>query len=516
MLQVKKFTLAELITVIVVISILASIVLINISNLREKANVSAIQSNIHSLQKAVNIYMNKNNSELPSKEGVSLGNPSSINYEVLYSDYIKNVPELKKAHYWVDYQGYVWGSTIDVPSNIVITEQEISQAWTILQKAHADERNKVVTWEYVKDAAYYNVYTLNPEKRNQLVLLGETKDPNYKFEKNIKEGEVFISAVDSYELETPPVSILRETVEDEVIEEEVVEVNEPPTVGLHLRNAAEFSYTEAPNFYVTYNDPEGQTNPAEEEFYLNDIATTLENINKLKPVGSYTVKYRAKDSAGNWSEFANYSFKVIDKPPVVTLKLNQTGKITDVTQLSFTKTFKDPEGKTRIFSEEYLVDGIKKLNINGYYTSGVHVIKYRVRDSNGIWSDYSSLEIKVEKVSASNFMWQYVVGEKTYQMNALQLIKARDCNCSNANGANLTLVSKIGKVNIEITGAGYGTRSAFPHTSSTYAGQTRYYNYKTINTTIDEKGGFIVLFEYTDTFVHLTEIKASSSITYIN
>lgn len=514
----KKFTLAELITVIVVISILASIVLINISNLREKANVSAIQSNIHSLQKAVNIYMNKNNSELPSKEGVSLGNPSSINYEVLYSDYIKNVPELKKAHYWVDYQGYVWGSTIDVPSNIVITEQEISQAWTILQKAHADERNKVVTWEYVKDAAYYNVYTLNPEKRNQLVLLGETKDPNYKFEKNIKEGEVFISAVDSYELETPPVSILRETVEveDEIIEEEVVEVNEPPTVGLHLRNASEFSYTEVPDLYVTYNDPEGETNPAEEEFYLNDIATTLENINKLKPVGSYTVKYRAKDSAGNWSDFANYNFRVVDKPPIVTLKLNETVKITDATRLSFTKTFEDPEGQTRRVSEEYLVNGTRKNNIDGYYRNGTHTISYRAKDSNGIWSDYVTVVIKVEKLSTSNFKWQYVMGEVTFEMNALQLVKAGNCQCTNATGPNLRLVSKIGKVNVDITGAGYGTYNVFPHTSSIYAGDMSEYRYKTINATIDEKGGFIVSFAYTDTFVHLTEIKASSSITYIN
>ena len=122
----KRFTLIELLAVIMVLAALASIVYARVVNVKNEAIRSAIQNNTGALQLAVDKYMLDNPNQTPTKLNPYLGDPQLIEYDALYPKYIKKKPDLSVAKYWVDYEGKVWGSTTDGPDKVYDREEFFS------------------------------------------------------------------------------------------------------------------------------------------------------------------------------------------------------------------------------------------------------------------------------------------------------------------------------------------------------------------------------------------------------
>lgn len=129
----KKFTLVELITVIVALSIILAIILINFADLKKKAVTTSMQSNISILQLEVDTYyLKKEEYPIENKNLLSLESPQLISIEELVKNGFQkqklDTSKIKDQYYWVDVFGKVWGSTKnDVSSvNLIKTEKGYS------------------------------------------------------------------------------------------------------------------------------------------------------------------------------------------------------------------------------------------------------------------------------------------------------------------------------------------------------------------------------------------------------
>ena len=184
----KLFTLIELTVVIVIISILAAIVLPNISNWQQEADHTALLSNARNLQTGVDTYRVKNNGELPTLDKPTSLIPQPLDFTKIHPKYTRNMPKSKMAKYWVDYQGKVWVSTADAPSNVI-------------------NENGTVTWNVVKNADFYAVYeaktksTSAVDNNKGISFVENTKENTFKGE---PEKEYLVSSFDSYNLESAP------------------------------------------------------------------------------------------------------------------------------------------------------------------------------------------------------------------------------------------------------------------------------------------------------------------------
>lgn len=106
--------------------------------------------------------------------------------------------------------------------------------------------------------------------------------------------------------------------------------------------------------------------------------------------GTHTVQLRIRDSYGNWSPWVSKTFTVSagNQKPTVTGITTNPETIYANQAVSFTPVYVDPDGDSIVETEW---DG--KSNT---YTQGLHVIKVRVQDSKGNWSDWYSKTISVE------------------------------------------------------------------------------------------------------------------------
>lgn len=210
----KRFTLIELIVAVVVVSILASIVLVKILDMKNKSISAAISNNTKIIQTAVDRYALDNNNEYPIKNNlaINLQNPQLIDIELLKTKgYLKkelDTSKIKKQHYWLDTFGVAWGSTENTVDNIMFVKP----------KDDSKSRLEFIT---PAGAVAYRVYEVigysktgeisNNQKDRHYKIISEVKlnkkIQKVSFEIPNSNNMYLISAVDKYEQETAPVGV---------------------------------------------------------------------------------------------------------------------------------------------------------------------------------------------------------------------------------------------------------------------------------------------------------------------
>ena len=122
----QKFTLIELIVVIAILGILASIIIPNIKDTQTSAKLTAIYNNIRNTQTAVDMYALEHNGNYPTVNKPTELIPEPIDFTLLYPKYLRDYPNIEGVKYWVDFTGKVWASTVDSPKNVQYNGNTIS------------------------------------------------------------------------------------------------------------------------------------------------------------------------------------------------------------------------------------------------------------------------------------------------------------------------------------------------------------------------------------------------------
>lgn len=220
----KKFTLIELVSVIVILSILLSIVLLKVSDLRKKSIYSMVSSNTTILQSAVDQYYLKEE-KYPIKNNLTLSSPQIVNVEELVNKgYVKKDLDLSKITsqlYWVDVFGRVWGATENPPNNVTVLKGDDKNSVSFL----ANNENIVayniyeVSGDNLEIISYKDFNVQKPNKKRalasgktkyQLVYSDELDKDSAKaitYEGKNKDSIYLVSVVDDYGLESAPVGL---------------------------------------------------------------------------------------------------------------------------------------------------------------------------------------------------------------------------------------------------------------------------------------------------------------------
>lgn len=220
--NVKKFTLIELIVSIVVIAIILAIVLVQFQNFKEKSIATYLSANTKEFQTAVDLYYLENK-EYPTLNDleITLENPQYINIPKLVEEgYLKkelNLDKITTQHYKIDVFGRVWGSSQpSLENNTLITSEDGAEKEFTVEVSK--EINKLVVYEVVNGksvtAAEYelNSYFANSKKSlNEKVSFKKIGDFNNSGNTKVKikisstNSVYLVSGIDKYETETAPV-----------------------------------------------------------------------------------------------------------------------------------------------------------------------------------------------------------------------------------------------------------------------------------------------------------------------
>lgn len=218
----NRFTLIELITAIVVISILAAIVMVQIQNVKDRAVTSFILANTKEFQTAVDrYYMDKEEYPVLNGSEITLDNPQYLDIRKLSEEgYLKKDLDLNKIstqHYKVDVFGRVWGASQPSLKNGILATSKEGDTQTFTVDVSEDIKSvavyKVVNGNLVSAGEYQlSSYFADKEsigngkiQYNQINDVDNGEHTMLKVSIEDTDGVYLFSGVDKYGLENAPV-----------------------------------------------------------------------------------------------------------------------------------------------------------------------------------------------------------------------------------------------------------------------------------------------------------------------
>ena len=359
---VKKkqfFSLTELIVVIVVLSVLASIVVIGTKNVKQDSYISSIQMNLKTIQTASDKYAMYHNGKYPIAGKIDPFTPQEIKFEILYPDDLRSKPKSDGVRYWLDYNGKVWGSTSKLPSNIEYTKTEFK-------------------WSGSPDAEKYRIYAMSKD----MFVTGSAnqKGVTYVQVTELTKEKTFIaresnkiylvSSVDKYGFETAPVGV-------NPTSEILYPDNHKPIAIMNL-NPADSITTSTHLIW----DSKGSYDP-DGDLIVKEEWEGKENIYSKE--GEYTVRLRVQDDKGFWSDWLEKTISVTkaNQKPTAVISMTPETDLTEKTIISWSSIGSSDPDKHKILQEEW------KNKLESYGV-GEHTVQLRVQDEKGVWSDWVS------------------------------------------------------------------------------------------------------------------------------
>lgn len=351
------FTLIELIAVIVTIAVLAAIIVPNVASVKTESVIVAVDSNLNHIQTSVDVYLLKNNKNTPSSEKPSLGKPQPIDFNRLYPTYLRTFPKLEGYKYWVDYKGKVWVSQADSPNNF---------------RSSGDN----IVWADMDGASSYNFYTEEGEatskvSKEKISLLRNVKTNSIELP---VQSNFYVSSIDENGFESAPVGIDYTGYQNQA---PIAKITMTPNQAITTATSIQWSSSES-------IDPDG------------DRIIDVEWKGKQQVygvAGTYTVELRVQDSNENWSKWTSHTFSIqkVNEKPVAVLEMSPSSNIETNTYINWSAASSIDADGDSIVNKEWRLDSrsVQSSEPNGVINVvGTHVMKLRVQDSNGLWSDW--------------------------------------------------------------------------------------------------------------------------------